>query len=246
MRRSFFALLALLSFSSVSAAFAADMAVKAPMPPAPPVFSWTGFYVGVNGGAGWGNSSSTSDSSLIGTGSTLPIASQGVSGWLGGFQAGYNFQTGVIVFGLEGDFDFADLNGNTACLVLFNCNVKEDWVSDITGRLGVAAFDRLLMYVKGGFAWADVNYNFGGSITTAASINASASDTRMGPTMGMGIEYAFLPHWSAKIEYDFIDFGTDTVGFPITTTPPVAGLPTVQAQIKDTQSLMKAGLNYRF
>jgi outer membrane immunogenic protein len=249
MRRAFFALLAAaLSFGSGQAGLAADMPLKAPPLPAP-AYSWTGFYVGINGGDGWGTSSSNSDFSLAGTSFNLPIASQGISGWLGGFQAGYNWQSGVIVFGVEGDFDFADIEGNTACLVVFNCNVKQDWVADFTGRLGVAPADRLLMYVKGGVAWADDKFNFGNSITTAGgtfALNSSASDTRVGGIMGMGVEYAFLPHWSAKLEYDFIDFGTNTVAFPLTTTPPTPGLPTIQTQIKETESLMKAGLNYRF
>ena len=248
MCRKFFALLAVLSFSSLQAGFAADMPLKAPSLP-PPAYSWTGFYVGVNGGDGWGTSSSNSNFSLAGTSFNLPIASQGISGWLGGFQAGYNWQTSVVVFGIEGDFDFADIEGNTACLVVFNCNTKQDWVADFTGRLGVAPMDKLLMYVKGGVAWADEKYSFGNSITTGGTtfaLNSSASDTRVGAIMGMGIEYAFLPHWSAKIEYNFIDFGTDTVAFPLTTTPAIAGLPTIQTQIKDTESLMKAGLNYRF
>jgi outer membrane immunogenic protein len=248
MRRVFFALLAVLSFGSVQAGFAADMPLKAPPLPAA-VFSWTGFYVGINGGDGWGTSSSNSTFSLGGTSFNLPIASQGISGWLGGFQAGYNWQTGVIVFGVEGDFDLADIEGNTACLVVFNCNAKQDWVADVTARLGVTPFDRLLMYVKGGVAWADDTFSFGNSFTTGGTtvaLNASASETRVGGIMGMGMEYAFMPHWSAKIEYNFIDFGTDTSGFPLTTTPAVAGLPTIQTQIKQTESLMKAGLNYRF
>jgi opacity protein-like surface antigen len=62
--------------------------------------------------------------------------------------------------------------------------------------------------------------------------------------LGFGVEYACLPNWSAKIEYNYIDFGTSTVGFPVTTTPAVAGLPTVSAQIKDTMQIVKAGVNY--
>jgi opacity protein-like surface antigen len=62
----------------------------------------------------------------------------------------------------------------------------------------------------------------------------------------MGVEYAFMQHWSAKIEYDLIDFGADTVGVSLATAPAVAGLPAISAQIKETESLMKAGINYRF
>jgi outer membrane immunogenic protein len=236
---------------SVSSALAADLSVpyyKAPLPP-PETFSWTGFYLGVNGGSGWGTSSSSANFAFPGFAFNLPLYSQSTSGWLGGFQAGYNWQTGPIVLGVEGDYDFANIQGNTACVFMFNCGVKQNWVADATVRVGVTPIERLLMYVKGGAAWAGDRYTFGNSITTPGgtfALNASASDTRTGGLMGMGLEYAFMPHWSAKIEYDYIDFGTATVAQTLTTTPAIPGLPTIQTQHKDSESLMKAGVNYRF
>ena len=114
------------------------------------------------------------------------------------------------------------MQGNTACILVFNCNVKHDWVADITARLGVVAFDKALVYVKGGAAWTDGKYSVGNSITIpppgilgfvgTLAANASASNTPVGGLLGMGIEYGFLPNWSAKIEYNFIDFGTQNVG----------------------------------
>jgi outer membrane immunogenic protein len=186
---------------------------------------------------------------LGGTSFNLPLYSQSTSGWLGGFQAGYNWQTGNIVLGVEGDYDFANIQGTTACVVVFNCSVKQNWVADFTGRIGVAPIERLLMYVKGGVAWADEKYTFGNSISAggaAVAINASATNTRTGGLMGMGVEYAFMPHWSAKIEYDYIDFGTANVSQTLVTTPAIPELPTIATQHKDTESLMKAGVNYRF
>ncbi len=206
-------------------------------------------YLGANGGAGNGTSSSAANFSLLGTSFTLPIASQSTSGWLGGFQAGYNWQTGPIVLGIEGDYDFANIQGNTACFIVFNCNVKQNWVADFTGRVGVAPIEKLLMYVKGGIAWAGDKYSFGNSITAGGAtfaLNANASTTRTGGLLGMGLEYAFLPHWSAKIEYDYINFGTATVAQTLTTTPAIPGLPTIQTQHTESESLMKAGVNYHF
>ena len=155
MRKFVFAGLAFAALT-VSPAFAADMALKGPPAPyAPqPTSSWTGFYIGINGGAGWGTSSSSADLTPLGLAATIPIASGGTAGWLGGVTAGYNFQAGVVVFGIEGDFDWADIEGNTACLVVFNCNAKQDWIGDIGARLGVAPISDVLMYVKGGIAWA--------------------------------------------------------------------------------------------
>lgn len=248
MRGYLIALLTAISFGSVQASFAADMPLKA-SPLYTPSFSWSGFYLGVNGGSGWGTSSSSANFSLLGTAFNLPLYSQSTSGWLGGFQAGYNWQTGNIVLGLEGDYDFTNIQGTTACVVVFNCGVKQNWLADFTGRIGVAPIDKLLMYVKGGVAWAGDKDTFGNSLTVGAAtvaLNASASNTRTGGLMGTGLEYAFLPHWSAKIEYDYIDFGTATVAQTLTTTPVIPGLPTISTQHKDSESLMKAGVNYRF
>ena len=76
-------------------------------------------------------------------------------------------------------------------------------MADITGRVGVVAFDRALVYIKGGAAWADSNYNINTSIA-GASISGSASTTRLGGLLGFGVEYPFLPRWTAKLEYNFI------------------------------------------
>ena len=268
MRRSLAYLTAIgLSVVGLQAASAADMGVplKSP-PPAPVPYSWTGFYFGVNGGAGSGtNEASFNIGSFLasfpipGVGFTLPFPSQTFTGFLGGAQAGYNWQTGVFVLGIEGDFDGAFLQGNTACILVFNCNVKQDWVADITARVGVVAFDKALVYVKGGAAWTDVKYSVGnslhlpfgppGGVTLAA--NASGTDTPVGGLLGMGIEYGFLPNWSAKIEYNFIDFGSFNEGLGITcgiTPGPKcpAGLPAAPFQFKETLQIMKAGVNYRF
>ncbi len=99
-----------------------------------------------------------------------------------------------------------------------------NWYSTLTGRVGYAV-DNWLWYVKGGAAWADVDYSIGG---------VKLGDTRTGWTVGGGLEYGLTPNWSAKLEYNFLDFGSDNIAAPIG----------VKA---DTQAhLFKAGLNYRF
>lgn len=266
MRRISLALLAAigLSVAGIEAGSAADTGVplKSPPPPPPP-YSWTGFYIGVNGGAGTGTTESSlnvgsflASFGIPGVALVVPGPSQTFSGFLGGAQLGYNWQTGVFVLGIEGDFDGAFLQGNTSCILVFNCNVKHDWVGDITARLGVVAFDKALVYVKGGAAWEDSKYSIGNSVTIPApgifgfsgtfAANASASNTPVGGLLGMGIEYGFLPNWSAKIEYDFIDFGTQNLNFGITTVPSVGPLPLAPIQIKETMQIVKAGVNYRF
>ena len=266
MRKTSLALLAAIGLSAagIGASSAADMGVplKAP-PPAPPPYSWTGFYLGVNGGAGSGTNEATfnigqflAGFGIPGVGFGLPLPSQTFTGFLGGATAGYNWQTGVFVLGIEGDFDGAFLQGNTACILLFNCGIKQDWVADVTARVGVVAFDKALVYVKGGAAWTDVKYSVGNTLTLpfppgVLTANATGTDTPVGGLLGMGIEYGFLPNWSAKIEYNFIDFGSFNEGLGITcgiTPGPKcpAGLPAAPFQFKETLQIMKAGVNYRF
>lgn len=256
MRRISFALVAALgmSIAGVSAGSAADLPLKAASPAMiSPVsaYNWSGFYIGAHAGDGWGTTQSTAilSGALLGApaGFNLPVSSQTFNGFLGGFQGGYNWQTGVFVVGVEGDFSFAGLQGNAPCLVVLNCNVRHDWVGDITGRVGVLAFDRALVYIKGGAAWADANYSisntFGG-----ASISGSASTTRFGGLLGFGVEYPFLPRWTAKLEYNFISFGNQTVNVPVGITPAVAGVSAVNVptQINESMHIIKGGVNYHF
>lgn len=150
---------ALIAFG-VTAASAADL--RAPPPPVPvtpslyspvSVYNWTGFYAGLNGGAGWGT-----------------VNGQSVSGGLFGATAGYNFQSGPWVLGLEGDVDWANLTGGGQNL---------QWLGTLRGRAGYS-YDRLLPYV------------------TTGPVLATGTG---GWSLGAGVEYAFTPAWSGKIEY---------------------------------------------
>jgi outer membrane immunogenic protein len=274
MRRTYLALLAAASvgFGGVQLSAAADM----PLPTKesvliPPPFSWTGFYVGGNVGAGFGTTESTLNiappnpiiTAIAGPGVppitfNLPLVSQSTNGFLGGGQVGYNWQTGIFVLGIEGDFDWTGLQGNAPCVVILACNVKHDWEADITGRIGVVAVDRALLYLKGGVAWEQSNYSIGNSITvggTSVAATANASATRTGGLLGMGIEYKFLDHWSTKLEYNFIDFGNQSVNFPIAVGVTGVTIPApitaalaggVPVTIREFQHVIKAGVNYEF
>ena len=145
MRRVVLTLLATTSLSLFAAqgVSAADLGIKAP-PLAPPLPTWTGFYLGGHVGAGWGTIESEANAgpaitAIVGSpiGLSIPVSSQGVNGFLGGVQGGYNWQTGIVVLGVEGDFTWTGIEGNAPCIVLFNCRAKTDWMADITGRLGV-------------------------------------------------------------------------------------------------------------
>ena len=263
---------AAVSLASIQCGSAADMGLPLKSAPvvAAPVWSWTGFYIGGNVGAGWGT---TETSVNVGAAAApflaavpatlafqLPLSSQTVNGFLGGGQIGWNWQTGVFVFGVEGDVEWENLKGSAPCLFILQCNVNHTWQADITGRLGVVAFDRALIYLKGGAVWQHSNYSAGNSIAVTApgfaataSANASASDTRLGVLLGTGLEYGFLPNWSAKIEYNFEDFGSRTLNFPLAvsacaTPGGCAAIPTINVPttVKDFDHIIKAGVNYRW
>jgi outer membrane immunogenic protein len=244
--------IALLSTSALCAglcqvASAADLGVRAAPPPAPVVIAptWTGFYVGGNVGAGWAkNDTSISGSPTI-LGTTIPfaipLASQTMSGFIGGVQGGYNYQFGTFVVGVEADGDWGSVNGTAPCLVVVSCTSKVKSLVDVGGRAGVVV-DKALVYIKGGAAWANTNFTTAVSI---AGLNAgqTLSQSRNGAFLGTGIEYAFMPNWTAKVEYDYYDFGSKTVGTSVSAagfTLPLA------ATSKLTEQTVKFGVNYKF
>ena len=206
------------------------LAPAAPVVYAPQVYDWTGFYIGGHLGGGFANSS-WSDAF---TGGNDTFHS---SGFLGGGQAGFNAQFNALVLGLEGDFSWTGfgLKGSGVNSLGDAINTKVDWTSTVTGRVG-AAFDRLLVYAKGGLALADDK----SSLTDLAGNNSSTTFMRTGWTAGAGIEYALDRNWSARIEYDYLGFGSHTLDF----TSPVLG--TVSSNASLNVQEVKAGLNFRF
>ena len=183
-------------------------------------YNWTGFYLGANGGYGWGKSHWDS-----------PVVSVKPKGWMAGGTAGFNYQAGAFVWGLEGDFDWADVSGSTACGA-FSCQTQNTWLATARGRLGYA-FDRFLPYITGGGAFGRMRAS---STDPAAT---GASDTLIGWTVGGGLEYAFLGNWSVKIEYLYVDLGT----FDCSTacSPGV-----VASNVTFKENVVRAGLNYKF
>jgi outer membrane immunogenic protein len=233
------ALVALFGGSAVAADMSAPV-YKAPPAPAP-VWSWTGFYIGGQVGATWG----TAEASLNANNNLLPglsgpLAQTEANGFLAGGLIGLNWQFaswGLI--GIEGDFNWTNLKGSSPCLIIGGCHVSHDWIATATGRFGVI-YDRALLYVKGGAAWTKPSYSVDFSGVGAVATSSSSGDTRVGWVFGTGIEYAFTPSWSAKIEYNYIDFGHKDVAFD------AGGGATFSASVHEKVHLVKAGLNYKF
>ncbi len=227
---------AALALAAGGQALAADLPQPAPPPPrAPatyvpvpvPVFTWSGIYFGINGGYGFGQSS-WSDPILGSTGNF------NTSGWLAGGTLGGNYQWGQFVLGIEGDGDWQNLTGTTnsaagTCGV--GCTTQSEWLATVRGRAGYA-FDRFLVYGTGGGAFGNLQASYGGL--------PFSSSTQIGWTAGGGVEFAFTPNLTAKVEYLYVDLGSQScaVGFCST-----SGNPTT---VTLTENVVRAGINYKF
>jgi outer membrane immunogenic protein len=184
-------------------------------------YNWTGFYVGINAGYGFGESDW----------SAVPTASNKPKGFLVGGTLGYNYQIGSIVWGIEGDFNYADVKDSVDCAPGVTCETKNDWLATFRGRVGYA-FDRWLPYVTAGGAYGNVEATVSVPI---AGLAASSSSDQFGWTVGAGLEYAFLGNWTAKVEYLYVDLGDfDTGPAPFVNN------------VSFKQNIVRAGLNYKF
>ncbi len=211
---------------------AAEMPLKAPPPVRPAALSWSGSYVGGNIGYGWGQKTFIDDFS------SPPASTDATpSGVVGGLQAGYNFQINSHLIGIEGNFDWSGAKSSFACfpsLAPQTCTADPRWVAATTGRLG-EIFGPTLFYVKGGAAWVHDSY----SNVTVDDLFV-AENTRAGWTAGAGVEYMFLPNWSARIEYDYYGFPDKSVGFE-------DGSENVSTKIiKQNMQTVTVGINYHF
>jgi outer membrane immunogenic protein len=224
-----------------TAASAADM--SRPMPySAPPLVappSWTGFYLGVNIGSGFGED-------RVGFGfagaPALATIDSAFSGFLGGGQVGYNYQFGSFVAGFEADLQASSLKSTltTPALPGLSASYSQSipWFGTARARLGYAQ-GSWMIYATGGYAYAAVDTS---ATATAGPLVASVSsdDARSGWTAGSGIEVGLTPSWSLKGEYLYIDLGSkrDTWTF--------VGVPAVVNDSQLTLNIVRAGLNYRF
>src|SRR5215471_17572138 len=202
-----------------SAAHAADMPTKALPPPvvAPP-YNWSGFYVGANFGGAWTSGNlNIPDNNFYG----------GLTEFIGGVQAGYNFQVGHLLLGAEGEFDGATFRHPTLPVPTFG-SVSQNWIATAAGRIGLVE-DRWLVYAKLGGGWVHSN-----AVLNFPGVSWSGSNTSAGWLVGAGVEYGFKSHWTVRLEYDFLslaDWSSPTV-------------PSIQLN-RDIQ-MIKAGINYKF
>jgi outer membrane immunogenic protein len=235
MKRTLFAVAAVLA---ASPALAADLPPPGPAPvapayyktPEPAYYNWTGVYLGINGGGAFGQSNWTDPID----GST---GNFNVTGFLLGGTLGANYQFGSWVLGIEGDWDWSNVDATTfnASCAGVGCETRSDWLATVRGRVGYA-WDRVLVYGTGGVAFADVE--------AGAGAFPFSSSTQVGWTVGGGVEYAFLPNLTAKVEYLFVDLQNQTCAFG---NCGGGGFATpVNTSVSLNENIVRAGLNYKF
>jgi outer membrane immunogenic protein len=218
-------------------ALAADLpSHQAPLPVfvPPPIFTWTGVYIGGQIGYGWGN-----DRMSVPAFFAAPTTSP--EGVVGGAHIGYNYQVNQFVLGVEGDVDGTSISKNIFDPVTgttFGTRIPVE--GSVRGRLGVA-WDRALFYATGGAAFADLQKSYTvGSFPffgAAAPFYAQNSQSRVGWTVGGGVEYAITNNWSVRGEYRYTDFGHQT-----------DALPAVAASVDhhEIEHAVRVGFSYKF
>jgi outer membrane immunogenic protein len=270
MKKLFLGSVALVALGfGATAAFAADRPVPAyaPPPPPPPAYTWSGCYVG--GSAGWGSGTSnhtTVSNSVLTAGPlgvptriTAPAGSDiagdlNLTGFIGGFQGGCNWQWGVWVFGIEGDGSATNKEGQNFETALAPFDVRrnnwisqtqERWLVTARGKLGLSGWgwfgDKTLLYVTGGGAWAKIDtseFLAGGN----SGNGHQESNTRSGWTVGAGIEYALGYGWSIKSEYLYVKFDDYTTF----NSPPFGNANIAPRNVKLFDNIFRAGMNYKF
>jgi outer membrane immunogenic protein len=217
MKRVFVAGAALLALAS--SAVAADLPAPQPYYKGPaylPPPLWSGFYLGVNGGGAFGNSTWDTAGSI------------NTSGGLVGGTIGYNYQINRFVIGVEGDIDWASISGTTTTLACpVGGKTGDSWLSTVRGRVGYGA-DRFLPYLTGGAAFGNIQATTAGLTTTS---------TNAGWTVGAGLEFAITPNWSAKAEYLYVNLGKFNCGL---------NCGAAIDNVSFSANLFRGGVNYHF
>ena len=251
-----------------------------------PMFTWTGFYVGLNAGYTWSTSNNVSVAATpiflnpvaVGAPQGAAAAAADTSGvgpvkshgFVFGGQAGYNYQMGSLVAGVETDIQgvfgsgsrqaFGGVTGVAGFapitdVTMVGVQKRLDWFGTLRARLGVTVAPTFLLYPTGGLAYGGVRLNtlvnqqVTNSLVPPSFASASNSSTRVGWTIGVGGEYAFSQNWSAKVEYLYYDLGRAAQNFAHTAFA-ISGQPfftnAVVTRTKFSGHIVRAGLNYRF
>jgi outer membrane immunogenic protein len=292
MKNFYVAATAVVAVAAVGSADAADLPVKAPGPVLP-AWSWTGCYGGVN--AGWVDIRNAADLSPGGlyrtaTGALPPPNIQGTgdflvdvlalshsyvtwnSGWEAGVQVGCNYQMGVVVAGVEADWQWTSAKALAdASFAAFpnmgspfftnqahteHVDLSQKWLATARARLGFTPWERVLVYGTAGVAWADFESNTNVTFATTGSPFAvyngaihtgSASTTKFGAVLGGGVEWALTNNWTVKAEYLYLWFDGITYASPLVAAAvPFALGYQWNTAMNEREQIVRVGVNYKF
>jgi outer membrane immunogenic protein len=234
MKKFLLGTVALVALGATAPALAADLAARPVYTKAPvyaaPIYNWTGFYFGGHIGGAF-----DTNNGFAGT-----TNSSNSGSFLGGLQVGADYQFAPNwVLGIEGQYSWLGSNNNSAAFnglgagYVYNDNQRG--LGSVTGRVGYT-WGPALLYVKGGYAYSDYNESLTlGGVPQAFALNSSHHD---GYTVGAGLEYMFAQSWSAKVEYQYYDFGKTNFVTPVV----LSGF----GNTRDSDQTVKVGVNYRF
>jgi outer membrane immunogenic protein len=250
-------------------AFAADMRPAPAYAPPPPAYNWTGGYWGVNVGYSWGDA--RFDSAFSSAAAGVPLANaaiserQNIDGVIGGVQGGYNYQSGIWVWGWETDIQASGQKGGSTFAGALGTGIgpipftattdhKLEWFGTARTRLGFLWSPNVLVYATGGVAYGEVKDSAIINASTAggavrAQVVDTFKDVKAGWTLGAGIEGALGNGWSAKVEYLYIDLGeTERTGSAVVLATGAGTVFVANANqtFRTTDNIVRAGLNYKF
>jgi outer membrane immunogenic protein len=221
---------------AAGSAAAADLPVRMPVKAVAPApqFSWTGCYGGVHGGGGWGRHVNYFND-----------ISTDANGWLAGGQIGCDLQLGSNwLVGVEAAAAWADIHGATDPFFrgksVYTFAAETNWIASATARIGLV-LERWTIYAKGGAAWAEHQYRVFGDAFIIGDTDRRGRKTTSGWVWGAGIEWAFAPNWSAKLEYASYDFGRHTVS-----QTDIINIMDVTSPFDSRVQTVTVGFNYRF
>lgn len=238
-------------------AMAADLpSRKGPvLAPIAPIFTWTGFYVGVNAGAVFTDADIRTEGNAANTIANVAAnrrpasLSQDETGFTIGGQVGYNYQIGNIVLGAEADLAYTDISRRTSFTSTLNDRAvfsqDLEYLGTVRARVGYA-FDRFMIYATGGLAYGEAKNRadfYANTIGNPLQFTGGKSDVEFGYAVGGGVEYAFTNNISLKAEYLYYDLGKTRV---LVNAVPGVGVNSYTSTFKNDGHVVRAGLNYRF
>lgn len=215
---------------------------------APRLQKWTGFYLGANLGGAW----SDADAHYRQVGGPLFKADMEASSVIGGGQIGYNWQAGSLVVGIEADLAAQHLDATAVGVSVSNPNdtvtgkSSSKWLGTVRPRIGYAAGNWLL-YATGGLAYGHTEHSLIESRTNIPGATRSFSDssTKVGWTVGAGIEWSLTRNWTLGAEYLHVDLGSTRISTDASIAGGVA-FPASSARFEDREDIVRAKLNYKF